>query len=205
MAPILSKFIKLKSGQKVPINPSNVKAVIKLSKPPKSRKIPVKNVPRPGRDRDLAENNDPELQNLLDEAEKRREARGIPVNGPQNDPNRPQNGPEIDQNGPNIDQNGPEIDQNGPIIDQNGPEIDQNGPENDPNIFNEDIDPFLEPNLELADITLAQRAQILTYPGTDKCKRSTFYLEYYPDFWHYYELMDCWDECPIKSTYLPYL
>ena len=191
MAPILSKFIKLKSGHKVPINPSNVKAVVKLSKAPKSRKIPVKNVPRPGRDRDLAEDNDPELQNLINEAENRLRASGVPVNRSENDQNRPQN----DQNGPNIDQNGPEIDQNGPPNDQNGPE----------NIFNEDIDPFLEPNLELADITLAQRAQILTYPGTDKCKRSAFYLEYYPDFGHYYELMGCWDECPIKSMYLPHL
>ena len=191
MAPILSKFIKTKSGLKIPINPASVKAVVKLSKAPKSRKIPVKNVPRPARDRNLDENVDPELQQLLNEAEKRLEARGIPVNRAQNDQNRPQ-----------TDQTRPENDQNRPENDRNRPENDQNKPEN---IFNEDIDPFLEPNLELSDITLAQRAQILMYPGTDKCKRSTFYLEYYPDFWHYYELFDCWEECPIKSTYLPHL
>ena len=189
MAPILSKFIKLKSGQKVPINPLSVRAMVKLSKPPKSRKIPVKNVPRPARDRDLDENNDPELQQLIQAAEERLEAQGIPVNRSPNDQNRAEN-----------DQIRPENDQNRPEIDQDIPENDQNRPEN---IFNEDIDPFLEPNLDLTDITLAQRAQLLMYPGTDKCKRSTFYLEHYPDFWHYYELFDCWNECPIKSMYLP--
>ena len=182
MAPILSKFIKLNSGKKVLINPLSVRAMVKLSKPPKSRKIPVKNVPRPARDRDLDENNDPELQRLLQAAEERLEASGIPVNRSPNDQNRPQN------------------DQIRPENDQNVPENDQNRPEN---IFNDDIDPFLEPNLDLTDITLAQRAQLLMYPGTDKCKRSTFYLEHYPDFWHYYELFDCWNECPIKSMYLP--
>ena len=182
MAPILSKFIKLNSGKKVLINPLSVRAMVKLSKPPKSRKIPVKNVPRPARDRDLDENNDPELQQLLQEAEERLEAEGIPVNRSPNDQTRPQN------------------DQIRPENDQNVPENDQNRPEN---IFNDDIDPFLEPNLDLTDITLAQRAQLLMYPGTDKCKRSTFYLEHYPDFWHYYELFDCWNECPIKSMYLP--
>ena len=134
MAPILSKFIKTKSGLKIPINPASVKAVVKLSKAPKSRKIPVKNVPRPARDRNLDENVDPELQQLLNEAEKRLEARGIPVNRAQNDQNRPQ-----------TDQTRPENDQNRPKKDRNRPENDQNKPEN---IFNEDIDPFLEPNLE---------------------------------------------------------
>ena len=180
MAPILSKFIKLKSGQKVPINPLSVKAIVKLSKIPKSNKIPVKHVPRPACDRELEEQNDPELQELIRDAEERLEARGIPVNRPQN---RPEN------------------DQNRPQNEQNRPENDHNRPEN---IFTEDIGDILEPNLDLADITLAERAQLLMYPGTDKCKRSTFYLEYYPSFWHYYELYDCWDECPIKSMYLPF-
>ena len=176
MAPILSKFVKLKSGQKVPINPLSVRAVVKLSKTPKSKKIPVKHVPRPACDRDLETENDPELQELIENAEARLAASGIPVNRSQNDQNRPLNDP-------------------------NRPQNDQNRPEN---IFTEDIGDILEPNLALTDITLAERAQLLMYPGTDKCKRSTFYLEYYPNFWHYYELYDCWDECPIKSMYLPF-
>ena len=196
MAPILSKFVKLKSGQKVPINPLSVRAVVKLSKTPKSKKIPVKHVPRPACDRDLENENDPELQELIQNAEARLAASGIPVNRSQNDQNRPQNDP----NRPENDQNRPQNDQNRPQNDQNRPQNDQNRPEN---IFTEDIGDILEPNLALTDITLAERAQLLMYPGTDKCKRSTFYLEYYPNFWHYYELYDCWDECPIKSMYLP--
>ena len=103
MAPIFSKFIKLKSGQKIPINESNIKAVVKLSKPPKSRKIPVKHVPRPGRDTDLNQDNDPELAHLLAEAEQRRSARVLSENRSESGQDRP----EIDQNQPQNDQNSP--------------------------------------------------------------------------------------------------
>ena len=194
MAPIFSKFIKLKSGQKIPINESNIRAIVKLSKPPKSRKVPVKHVPRPGRDSDLNQDNDPELAHLIAAAEQRRLARVLSEN-------QSENRPEIDQNQPQNDQNRPEIDQNRPEIDENRPENDQNRPNNNENIFEDDIDPFLEPDLELKDVTLAQRAELLLLPGTDKCKRNAFFLKHYPNFWRYYEVFDCWSECPIKSEY----
>ena len=184
MAPIFSKFIKLKSGHKIPINDSNRKAIVKLIQPTKSKKIPVKFVPKPGQHRDLSSNNDSELQQLLDEAESRRSAREMSE--------RNQNPNEVHPNRPDIDPNQPENDQNQP---DNGHNQADNG-QNDPQ---DDWDELLEPNLDLSDITLAQRAEILLFPGTDKCKRRQFYLKYYPNFYHYYESLDCWDECPIKS------
>ena len=152
MAPIFSKFVKLKSGYKIPINDSNRKAIVKLTLPPKSTRIPVKYVPKPGQHRDLSSENDPELQQLLEEAEPRRLAREMAE--------RAKNAPEVHQNRPETDQNRSETDQNRPETDQNRPDKGQQ----------DDFDELLEPNLELSDITLAQRAEILLFPGTDKCK-----------------------------------
>ena len=210
MAPIFSKFIKLKSGYKIPINESNVKAIVKLTKiEQKSRKLPVKYVPRPGLDRDISPENDPELNQLLEEArenaEIRRSARVISESD-QNASEVRQNPSEIDQNRPDYDQNqsdnGPNRPNNGPNRPNNGqnrPDNGHNQVENDQNDPTDDFDELLEPNLELSDITLAQRAELLLFPGTDKCKRRQFYLKYYPNFYHYYESLECWDECPLKS------
>ena len=216
MAPIFSKFIKLKSGYKIPINESNVKAVVKITKiEQKARKIPVKYVPRPGQDRDLSSEPDRELNQLLEEAEIRRSAREMSESG-QNPAEVRQNRSEINQNRPDYDQNRPDYDQNRPDHDQNRPDNGQipvdngqnpvdNGQNPVDNGQNNDFDELLEPNLALSDITLAQRAEILLFAGTDKCKRRQFYLQYYPNFYHYYESLDCWDECPIKSKIFTFL
>ena len=202
MAPIFSKFIKLKSGHKIPINESNVKAVVKITKiEQKARKIPVKYVPRPGQDRDLSSEIDHELNQLVEEAEIRRSAREM-SESVRNPAEVRQNRPEINQNRPDYDQNRPNYDQNRPDYDQNRPDDGQNPVDNGQN---NDFDELLEPNLELSDITLAQRAEILLFAGTDKCKRRQFYLQYYPNFYHYYESLDCWDECPIKSKIFTFL
>ena len=202
MAPIFSKFIKLKSGHKIPFNESNVKAIVKITKiEQKARKIPVKYVPRPGQDRDLSSETDPELNQLLAEAEIRRSAREM-SESVQNPPEVRQNRPEINQNRPDYDQNRPDNDQNRPDDGQNPVDNGQNPVDNGQN---NDYDELLEPNLELSDITLAQRAEILLFAGTDKCKRRQFYLQYYPNFYHYYESLDCWDECPIKSKIFTFL
>ena len=196
MAPIFSKFIKLKSGHKIPINESNVKAIVKLTKiEQNSRKLPVKFVPRPGLDRDKSPENDPELNQLLEEArenaEIRRSARVISESD--------QNASEVRQNRSENDQNRPDYDQNQSDNGPNRPDNGHNQVENGQNVPTDDFDELLEPNLELSDITLAQRAELLLFPGTDKCKRRQFYLKYYPNFYHYYESLECWDECPLKS------
>ena len=75
---------------------------------------------------------------------------------------------------------------------------DENPPES---IFVDGLDPVLEPNMSLKDITEAQRAQILMYPGSDKTKRRCFFMENYMDYYRYYEIYDCWNECFITSKF----
>ena len=72
--------------------------------------------------------------------------------------------------------------------------------ENPPgSIFMDNVDPVLEPNMTLDDISEATRAEILLYPGTDQSKRRFFFKKHHMDYFRYYELFDCWNECFIKS------
>ena len=165
MAPILSKIVKVKTGSKIPINGSNVRAVATIVRKT-TPKTPTRYFPRPGEDR--------ELEELLAQC-------------PQQADNQQREPPESPNSSPNSDPNQP-----GPS------QQDENPPES---IFIDGLDPVLEPNMTLKDITEAQRAQILMYPGSDKTKRRLFFMETYMDYYRYYELFDCWNECFITSKF----
>lgn len=186
MAPILSKFVKCKTGRKIPINESNVRAVVNLAIKT-TPKRPTKYFPRPGEDRDSDSEleNDRELQELL--ADCPQSAHSIPNSSPNSDPN-PNSDPSSSPNSsPNPNPNQP-----------GSSRQDENPPES---IFIDGLDPVLEPNMTLKDITPGQRAQILCYPGSDKEKRRIFFMENYMDYYRYYELFDCWNECFITSKF----
>ena len=55
--------------------------------------------------------------------------------------------------------------------------------ENPPgSIFMDNVDPVLEPNMTLDDISEATRAEILLYPGTDQSKRRFFFKKHHMDW-----------------------
>ena len=192
MAPVLSKICMLKNGKKIPINSSNLKAVVTLTKKLTTKRVPQRYVPEPGPKRvengDSDEENDEELQGLLRDAEASRRERNLPV--------IPEVEPEVES----------EIELE--LIPTVPPPVDPPrdpaaGPPN-PNLESifKDGD-YLEPNLELSEISESHRAEILLYPGSDTEKRKQYYWKYYPDYARYYEMFDCWNESCIKSKHLP--
>lgn len=187
MAPILSKFVKCKTGRKIPIDESNVRAIVNITKS-MARNVtvrkPVKYFPRPGEDKNdsLSEENDAELQELLAQC-------------PQPAGQQPETAsPDPDQYIDLYPCPSPSPNQPGPSHQNN--DSGENPPES---IFVDGLDPVLEPNMTLKDVTEGQRAQILMYPGSDKEKRRLFFMEHYMEYYRYYELFDCWNECFITS------
>ena len=184
MAPILSKNIKCKAGRKIPINESNIRAIVNLTKKT-APKLPVKYFPKPGEDKErVEEQTDHELEELLAKcpqpADSQREAES--ANSEQYIDLYPCPSPNPNQPGPSRQ--------------------DDNSGENPPeSIFVDGLDPVLEPNLTLKDIPQGHRAKILTYPGSDKEKRRLYFMEHHMEYYRYYELYDCWNECFITSKF----
>ena len=194
MAPILSKFIKCKNGLKIPINSSNVRAIVNLTKKT-TKKVPVKFFPKPGEDKETDEDDQPdhELEELLAQCPQQAD--------PQPEPNQyRENETAYQSNQEYFDL----IPCPSPAPNSPGPSQDDDQGENPPeSIFIDGLDPVMEPNLTLKDIPKGHRAKILTYPGSDKEKRRLYFMEHHMDYYRYYELFDCWNECFITST-LPF-
>ena len=171
MAPVQSKCIKLKSGRKIPIDASNLKAIVNLTTKTRIKRLPVRYVPEPKNKTNQNESdseNDDELQGLLSEAESRRRARSLPEVEPEVEPEIEL---ELVPVPPNPEQQ---------------------------SIFDDDIED-MEPNLVLDDISEAHRGEILLYKGSDSQKRKQYFWKYYPEYARYYDIYDCWNECCLKS------